>query len=186
VDPKLLMKKEDYRQASSCLPPREGDIPILKLVPKEKDDNISCSFVSASVDRPRNYEPFSYLCGAATQRANETLQSHRTKIPPISNQRKVLRVLIGSKEHIACPDSGSEKNIMSKSFASQQNFETHRGPEDLKDFELGSGKSVRSVGRVQVSVQLPGITLQKAKRCFYVFENLPGGHNLGDGILARS
>jgi hypothetical protein len=175
TDPKLLIKKEDYRQASSCLPPREGDFPILQLVPRKKDDNISCSF-----------NPVPYLLGAATQRANETLQSHRTKIPPISNKRKVLRVLISSKEHIACPDSGSEKNIMSESFASRQNLEIHRGVDDLKDFELGSGKSVRSVGRVQVSVQLLGITLQKAKRWFYVFENCPVDIILGMEFLQEA
>ena len=185
-DPKLLVKKEDYRQASSCLPPREGDFRILQLAPGKNDDNISCSFVSASVDRPRNYEAVSYHWGAATQRSKETLQSHRIKIPHISNQRRVLRVLIGSKEHIACPDTGSEQNIMSESFASQQNFEIHRGPEGLEEFELGSGKSVRSVGRVQVSVQLPGITLQKAERWFYVFENSPVDIILGVEFLQEA
>ena len=75
---------------------------------------------------------------------------------------------------------------MSESFASQQNFEIHRGAEDLKGFELGSGKSVRSVGRVQVLVQLLGITLQKAKRWFYVFENCPVDIILGMEFLQEA
>jgi hypothetical protein len=95
----------------------------------------------------------------------------------IGQRSHLLRTVYLTSEKVLpvlkVPDTGPEKNMMSESFASLQNFEIYRGPEDLKDFELGSGKSVRSVGRVRVSIQLPGITLQKAKRWFYVFENCP-------------
>jgi hypothetical protein len=90
--------------------------------------------------------------------------------PPVRNQHKVLRILIGRKEHIACADSGSAKSIVSKSLVTRENWEIRREPEDLKDFEMGSGKCTRSIGRVRVSVQLPGKTLQNPKQWFYVFE----------------
>jgi hypothetical protein len=118
-------------------------------------------------------------------RQAKDLTFHRP-VPPVHNRRKVLRALINSKEHIVCPDSGSQKNIMSESLVCQRHFEIHRGPEGLKDFELGSGKSVRSIGRVRVSVQLPGITLQKAKRWFYVFKDCPVDIVLGMEFLEEA
>lgn len=125
----------------------------------------------------------SHLGARTAPRTRHPLRPRRTKIPPTPNQRKVLRVLIDSKEHIACPDSGSQENIIRESLVHKLDLEIHRGPEGLKEFELGSGKSVKSVGRAQLSVQLPGITLQKAKRWFYVFERCPVDLILGMEFL---
>ena len=92
---------------------------------------------------------------------------------PRENKRKVLRVRIKGKEHLSCPDSGSEKNIMSESFAKEHEFEIRRGTKDLKRFELGSGKYVWSVGRVRVPVELFGNPLSRKKYWFYVLPNCP-------------
>jgi uncharacterized Zn-finger protein len=95
--------------------------------------------------------------------------SHPTGYGPPSNRRKVLRVLIKNKEHLACPDSGSEKNIMSETFAKEQNLEVRRRPKDLKRFELGSGKHVWSAGSVRAPVELLE-ALGRKKRRFYIFQ----------------
>jgi len=106
--------------------------------------------------------------------------------PPIQNQHKVLRILIDTKEHIACADSGSAKNIVSKSLVTRENWEIRREPEDLKDFEMGSGKCTRSIGRVRLSVQLPGKTLQNPKQWFYVFETCAVDMVLGMEFLEEA
>jgi hypothetical protein len=106
--------------------------------------------------------------------------------PPVQNQHRVLRILIDSKEHIACADSGSVKNIVSKSLATRENWEIRREPEDLKYFEMGSGKCTRSIGRVRVPVQLPGKTLQTPKQWFYVFETCAVDMVLGMEFLEEA
>ena len=81
--------------------------------------------------------------------------------------RKVLRVILKGKEHLACPDSGSEKNIISKDLAIKLGVSIRRSTNDLRNFQLGNGKYVRSVGRVYVK---PGLAKDGSykKRCFYV------------------
>jgi hypothetical protein len=68
--PKPTVSKEDWRPASCYQPLGEGEFRILKLAPGKKDDkNISCSFVTASVNRPMRYEAISYLWGAPNQKS---------------------------------------------------------------------------------------------------------------------
>lgn len=106
---------------------------------------------------------------ASTVAANSTIGSR----PPPENQRKVLRVLIKNKEHVACPDSGSAKNIMSESLANECGLKIRRTPKDIKQFELGSGKRISSLGRVRVPVELLGNTLGRKKCWFYIFLTCP-------------
>ncbi|KAE8441296.1 hypothetical protein EG329_005526 [Mollisiaceae sp. DMI_Dod_QoI] len=102
------------------------------------------------------------------------------------NRRKVLRVLIKAKEHIACPDSGSEKNIMSEALAIDQALYIRRRSKDIKKFELGSGKFIWSTGRVRVVVQLPGLALRHSKFLFYTFKTCPVPLVLGMSFLAEA
>jgi hypothetical protein len=70
--PKVVINDENYRPSSVYQPLAEGEFRILKLAPGKKDDRIiSCSFVTASLDRPMKYEAISYLWGAAGQRSME-------------------------------------------------------------------------------------------------------------------
>lgn len=108
-----------------------------------------------------------------------------TRSPP-ENRRKVLRVLLQNKEQIACPDSGSEKNIMSETFANQNNLPISRTGRDIKQFELGSGKIIRSMGRVSASVELLGSTLGRKRRWFYIFPTCPVPLILGMAFLAEA
>ena len=89
------------------------------------------------------------------------------------NQRKMLRVRIKGQEQLACPDSGSERNIMSHSFQKQHRFKLRQGPSDIRRFQLGSGKYVRSIGRVYAPVELIGNNLIRRKRWFDVFPDCP-------------
>ena len=71
--PKVVIHDdENYRPASVYQPLAEGEFRILKLAPGKKDDKtISCSFVTASVDRLMEYEAISYLWGVPGQRSME-------------------------------------------------------------------------------------------------------------------
>ncbi|KAH6714408.1 hypothetical protein BKA61DRAFT_655910 [Leptodontidium sp. MPI-SDFR-AT-0119] len=105
---------------------------------------------------------------------------------PPENRRKVLRVLIKNKPHLACPDSGSAKNIMSEALANECNLKIRRSPKNIKQFELGNGKCISSLGRVCVPVELMGNTLGRKKRWFYVFSVCPVPLVLGMPFLEET
>jgi hypothetical protein len=70
--PKVVVNKEDYRPASCYQPLKEGEFRILQLAPgRPEDENISCSFVIASMDPDRyvKYEAISYLWGVSHQKS---------------------------------------------------------------------------------------------------------------------
>jgi len=104
---------------------------------------------------------------------------------PTENRRKVLRALIKKKECIACPDSGSEKNIISESLAIDRKLTILRRLKDIQRFELGNGEFVWSIGRVRVKVQVPGLPLWKNLN-FYVFKKCPWPLVLGISFLAKT
>lgn len=110
----------------------------------------------------------------------------KTRYRPPPNRRKVLRVLIKNKTHLACPDSGSAKNIMSEALANECNLKIRRSPKDIRQFELGNGKCISSVGRVRVPVELMGNTLGRKKRWFYIFSVCPAPLVLGMPLLEEA
>lgn len=105
------------------------------------------------------------------RRGNPYASTLNTK--PRENRRKVLRVRINNEDHLACPDSGSEKNIISKACAVEHGFRIRRKAKDKKRFEVGNGDIVWSIGRVLEIVRIPGSPLWQKKRWFYVLENCP-------------
>jgi hypothetical protein len=78
------------------------------------------------------------------------------------------------------------KNIMEESFAIKHGFTIHRRPKDLKQFELGNGRYVWSVGRVCVPVELPGSTFGQKKHWFHVLPNCPVPLILGMKFLKEA
>lgn len=106
-----------------------------------------------------------------SSRENPYASTLNTK--PRENRRKVLRIQINNEDHFACPDSGSEKNIISKASAIEHGFRIRRRAKDKKRFEVGNGDAVWSIGRVSETVGLPGSPLWQKKRQFYVLENCP-------------
>ncbi|KAI0154290.1 hypothetical protein GGR57DRAFT_110393 [Xylariaceae sp. FL1272] len=116
-----------------------------------------------------------------------TTCSHRSSHqPPRENRRKVLRVAVNGQEDAACPDSGSQKNIVAESWAKQNRLKIRRDREDLKIFELGNGNRIRSVGRVRARVRLLASDLNAQKEWFYVFANCPVPLILGMPFLERN
>jgi hypothetical protein len=102
------------------------------------------------------------------------------------NKRKVLRIVFDGNEHLACPDSGTEKNTILKDLANNLNLRILTGPKGIKEFRLGNGKCVSSVGRVHVPVELPGSSLGRKKRWFYVLQNCPVPLILGMPFLRQA
>ncbi|KAL3418102.1 hypothetical protein PVAG01_09817 [Phlyctema vagabunda] len=95
------------------------------------------------------------------------------KVSTCNNIRKALRIEVCGEEHLACPDSGSERNIMSARFASENKLRIRQRREDFKRFELGNGKHVYSIGRVRVSTTVPGLSRFRQKKVFYVLAQCP-------------
>jgi hypothetical protein len=75
---------------------------------------------------------------------------------------------------------------MEESFAIKHGFTIRRRPKDLKQFELGNGKYIWSVGRVCVPVELPGSTFGQTKRWFHVLPNCPVPLILGMKFLKEA
>ncbi|KFY34896.1 hypothetical protein V494_06388 [Pseudogymnoascus sp. VKM F-4513 (FW-928)] len=105
---------------------------------------------------------------------------------PRENRRKVLRIQINGEDHLACPDSGSEMNIISKACAIEHGFRIRRKVKDRKRFEVGNGDIVWSIGRVLETVDLPGSPLWKKKRWFYVLEDCPVPVVMGMSFLREA
>jgi hypothetical protein len=105
------------------------------------------------------------------RQGNPYASSLNTK--PYENRRKILRVRIKDQDVLACPDSGSEENIISEACALEHGFRIRRKPKDKRKFQVGNGDSVRSIGRVWITVGLPGSSLWQKKRRFYVLKNCP-------------
>lgn len=105
------------------------------------------------------------------RQGNPYTSSLNTK--PYENRRKILRVRIKDQDVLACPDSGSEENIISETCALEHGFRIRRKPKDKRKFEVGNGDIVRSIGRVWITVGLLGSPLWQKKRRFYVLKNCP-------------
>jgi len=87
-----------------------------------------------------------------------------------NNGRRALCVIMEGKEYFACPDSGSDKNVMSEEFARSKRLKIRAGAGDKKLFELGNGECIKSVGRVRISCALTRGYLPKKKTWFYILE----------------
>ena len=86
------------------------------------------------------------------------------------NGRKASCVIMGGTECFACPDSGSDKNIMSEEFCRSKQLEIRAGAGDKKLFELGNGEYIKSVRCVRISCALTRGHLPKTKTWFYILE----------------
>ncbi|KAK9780543.1 hypothetical protein SCAR479_02658 [Seiridium cardinale] len=161
----------------------------LKSKTTQIDDTVSEPLLEA-IDRASS-EVIRLANVAASSRirltSSLTAHSHKSLQQPLrENRRKVLRVAIHGQEDAACPDSGSQKNIMVESYAKQNRLRIRRGREDQRIFELGNGKKIRSVGRVRARVRLLAGDPYPQKEWFYVFANCPVPLILGMPFLERN
>jgi aspartyl protease len=77
-------------------------------------------------------------------------------------------------EIMACPDSGSDENIMSEDLVKALGLRIQRAAEDKKQFSLANGKTVGAVGRVTTRFSFAsGSSRASPPECiFYVFSSL--------------
>ncbi|KAK9419180.1 hypothetical protein SUNI508_01157 [Seiridium unicorne] len=182
---KLKRRLEDLerRAAASHEEPLEPkatqiDDTVSESLPEAVDRRVLSEVIRlAKVAAPSRIRPTSTL----------TAHSHKSLQQPLrENRRKVLRVAINGQEDVACPDSGSQKNIVVESWAKQNRLRIRRGREDQRIFELGNGNKIRSVGRVRTRVRLLAGDPYPQKEWFYVFANCPVPLILGMPFLERN
>ncbi|OWP00044.1 hypothetical protein B2J93_8615 [Marssonina coronariae] len=91
--------KTDQPPAAVYLPLEAGEFRILRLEPGRKDDQVRCSFETATVHSPPRYEAISYLWGGG----NETQQQTSLEVELLDNQQppRSHRILIRSILHSA-------------------------------------------------------------------------------------
>ncbi|KAK3334206.1 hypothetical protein B0T19DRAFT_383414 [Cercophora scortea] len=82
----------------------------------------------------------------------------------------------GPVEVTACPDTGSDKNIISRALINDMGLEMTRSTVDTKQFELANGRLVEAVGEVVVSCSFgagnPHENSQALQCLFFVFSSL--------------
>lgn len=91
----------------------------------------------------------------------------------INNTRKALRCSIGGSTCFALPDSGSDRDIITETFAADNGILVQRGEADKSIFELGSGKLTQSVGRALVPLRIFGDSQSIENRWFDVIARCP-------------
>jgi hypothetical protein len=102
------------------------------------------------------------------------------------NGRKMLRISFRENdEDLACADSGSEKNIMSKAFAEEKGFRIRGGRTDRRRFQMGNGEYVESIGRVHILFSIFGLQNTRRKRWFHILATCPEPLILGMSFLAE-
>jgi hypothetical protein len=86
---------------------------------------------------------------------------------------------------MALPDSGSDKNIISGQFASDNEIKVRKGRNDKRVFELGDGTRIQSIGRAHIPCSLPGSGgfFSRRKRWFHVLMECAVPLILGKGFL---
>ncbi|KIW32348.1 uncharacterized protein PV07_03901 [Cladophialophora immunda] len=139
----------------------------------------------AVVDRVQNPDSDSTLQPVPRPPDQESENSTRRDIRRSKLKWDVPIVLAGS-EVLACPDTGSEQNILSKEIATQL------GILDLVDssrsgrFVLGNGRDVQSLGAVDMELYFSREPQGFLKCMFHVFESLIRPAILGGVFLRRT
>jgi hypothetical protein len=165
---------EDRIAFNKCQPPfhEVADPPFPKVVPNHK----ATKPPSAQAVPPKRHSPMSNLTSTFTS-TYEMVQK---------NGRKALRVILKGIEHLACPDSGSDKNIVSQEFATEHKIQVRRGKNDKKLFELGNGAYVKSLGRARIPCSLAKGSFPSRKQWFHVLANCAVPLIMGRSFLEES
>ncbi|PMD19057.1 hypothetical protein NA56DRAFT_706110 [Hyaloscypha hepaticicola] len=91
----------------------------------------------------------------------------------MNNTRKALRCSIGGSTCFARPDSRSDRDIITETFAADNGILVQRGEADKSIFKLGSGKLIQSVGRALVPLRIFGDSQSTENRWFDVIAKCP-------------
>jgi hypothetical protein len=91
----------------------------------------------------------------------------------MNSTRKALRCSIGGSTCFARPDSGSDRDIITETFAADNGILVQRGEADKSIFKLGSGKLIQSLGRALVPLRIFGDSQLIEHRWFDVIAKCP-------------
>jgi hypothetical protein len=91
----------------------------------------------------------------------------------MNSRRKALRCSIGGSTCFARPDSGSDRDIITETFAADNGILVQRGEADKSIFKLGSGKLIQSLGRALVPLRIFGDSQSIEHRWFDVIAKCP-------------
>ncbi|KAE9362992.1 hypothetical protein N431DRAFT_489935 [Stipitochalara longipes BDJ] len=82
---------------------------------------------------------------------------------------KGIKILLDSKEHFARPDTGSDRNIISRAYAKKHGILIRKHKTKVENFRLGTGTFARSIGKAHIKTSVPGIDFEDIVR-FHVME----------------
>ncbi|KAH6677380.1 hypothetical protein B0J14DRAFT_651270 [Halenospora varia] len=100
-------------------------------------------------------------------------------------RRKALPILFNGYEAFARPDTASDQDIMTEAFAMAQGLTIQRDEIDQSFFKLGNSKYIKSIGRAQVPIKVPGIDGNEEQRWFHVLRRCPVPLILGMAFIEK-
>jgi hypothetical protein len=92
---------------------------------------------------------------------------------------KAINILMCRKNHFARPDTGSDRNIMSRAYAKRHGISYRRTTEI---FQLGTGTLAYPIGKADIGISVPGIDFTK-KVGFYVMQECPNPLIMGSEFI---
>lgn len=120
-------------------------------------------------------EQSSFMFNDASPQAFETQSAFpkASHSQAMNKTRKALRCSIGDSTCFSRPDSGSDRDIITETFAADNGILVQRGEADKSIFKLGSGKLIQSVGRALVPLRIFGDSQSIEHRWFDVLAKSP-------------
>lgn len=111
-----------------------------------------------------------------------------TKPLPLTSQtlNKDLPIGIKGKKLNASADTGSDECGMPKDIADLLDLKVRCAPSDIKEFEIGNGRKIKSIGRTTVDCSFWNEPGKKLRCVFYVFERLIVPLIMGRDFLERT
>jgi hypothetical protein len=95
---------------------------------------------------------------------------------------KAIKVLVDKKEHFSRPDTGFDRNIMSRAHAKKHGIKIGKQTTEAENFRLGTGTFAQSIGKVHIRVRVPGINFEKIVG-FHVMKEFPNPLIMGSKFI---
>jgi hypothetical protein len=107
-----------------------------------------------------------------------------TKPLPLTSQtlNKDLPISVKGKRLNASADTGSDECCMPKVIADHLGLKVRRGPGDIKEFEIGNGTKIKSIGRTTVDCSFWNEPGRKLRCAFYSTTLISGTRGVKNGV----
>jgi hypothetical protein len=120
----------------------------------------------------------------------DTYEDSRTlsETLPLTSQtmNKDLPIGINGQKLDASADTGSDECGMPKDIADRLGLKVRCAPSDIKEFEMGNGRKIKSIGRTTADCSFWNEPWKKLRCVFYVFETLIVPLIMGRDFLERT